>query len=232
MKFFWSLGCSDKAAVLAGESVPVRFVDFLETGAGSLGRDGATVESSAELTSKELNQLPRSGPVSWCSASAQWDEAFYQDFMRVFQLAADFHEILHSAARLSLKAKTDLLSNASPTIEKLSQTDQIPAAEIPARPANLDRPAGCAFHEPEQYCSHLKSRCHPRDFYTFWDQKISKWTPQKILDLKPATNKLRTTRLHVDRMECDWETSIEKCISWAPTTMPSTRWEILTTFVS
>ena len=51
MKFFWSLGCSDKAAVLAGQSVPVRFVDFLETGAGSLGRDGATVESSAEASS-------------------------------------------------------------------------------------------------------------------------------------------------------------------------------------
>ena len=48
MKFFWSLGCSDKAAVLAAQSVPVRFVDFLETGADSLGRDGATVESSAE----------------------------------------------------------------------------------------------------------------------------------------------------------------------------------------
>ena len=53
MKFFWSLGCSDKAAVLAGQSVPVRFVDFLETGAGSLGRDGATVESSAELAAIE-----------------------------------------------------------------------------------------------------------------------------------------------------------------------------------
>ena len=52
MKFFWSLGCSDKAAVLAGESVPVRFVDFLETGAGRLGRDGATVESSAEKNSR------------------------------------------------------------------------------------------------------------------------------------------------------------------------------------
>ena len=54
MKFFWSLGCSDKAAVLAGQSVPVRFVDFLETGAGSLGHDGATVEFSAERSTSRI----------------------------------------------------------------------------------------------------------------------------------------------------------------------------------